>query len=62
VKFENKNNKVKFGSKYTKMISLYSYMLREIKIKCLYIYIYILDWTVQTIKMSGCTVCEKHVV
>jgi hypothetical protein len=32
VKFD-KNSKVKFGSKDTKMIS-YSYILREIEIKC----------------------------
>jgi hypothetical protein len=36
VKFKNKNTKAKFGSRDTKMISSYSYMLRKIEIKYLY--------------------------
>jgi hypothetical protein len=35
IKLENKNTKVKFGSRHTKMISLYSYMLRELEINAL---------------------------
>jgi hypothetical protein len=35
VKFENKNIKVKFGSRHIKMISSYSYVLREIEINIL---------------------------
>jgi hypothetical protein len=35
MKFENKNTKVKFGSRHTKMISSYSYMLGKIEINVL---------------------------